>query len=128
MLVSKACGLLSLVIHNDKQMEVLQFLSVSWVHFIMHIEMPSLYCSNPKIIFSTNSHYHRLSVLLLTFFLVIVAFCFIVLVFFFFFLVCLLRVIAEQILKKSCCICCIGLMEYLGVVAHVKFLSLRTTF
>ena len=115
---------MSLVTHNDKQMEVLQFLNVSWVRFIMHIEMDSFYCWNTEITFSTNTHYHRLSILLLTFFLVLVALCFIGL----FFLICQLHNIAEQFLKNSCCICCIGLMEYLEVVAHENSLSLRTSW
>jgi hypothetical protein len=44
-----------------------------------------------------------------------------------FLLVCQLHNIAEQFLKNSCCICCIGLMEYMEVVAHENSLSLRTT-
>ena len=45
-----------------------------------------------------------------------------------FFLICQLHNIAEQFLKNSCCICCIGLMEYLEVVAHENSLSLRTSW
>ena len=87
-------------------MEVLQFVNVSCVRFIMRIEVHSFYYWNPEITFSTNTHYHRLSVLLLTFLLVLVAFCFIVLVFF---KVCQLHNIAEWFLKYSCCVAALGL-------------------